>query len=139
MKGYNDGTFGCNRNITRAEFVTVMSRFFAFSGDKRCLFTDIDQHWAKADIEKAASLGCIQGKTRTIFDPDAPLTRAEAAAILNRVLERGTTAEFMLEDMKRWPDNPVDAWYYEDLQEASNGHDYKVEGGHEVWTGLAGN
>ena len=96
-------------------------------------------HWAKADIEKAASLGYIKGKTRTIFDPDAPITRAEAAAILNRVLERGTKAGFMLEGMKRWPDNPAGTWYYEDVQEASNGHDYKIEDGHEVWTGLTGN
>lgn len=139
LKGYNDGTFGYNRSITRAEFVTIISRFFAVSSSKECPFTDIANHWAKADIEKIASLDYIKGRTSTIFAPDAPITRAEAAAILNRILERGTNVEFMLEDMKAWPDNPTWAWYYEDIQEASNGHDYKAEDGHEVWTSLAGN
>ncbi len=139
IQGYGDGTFGCNRDITRAEFAAVMSRFFTLTGGTECLFTDIDPHWAKADIEKAASLGYIKGKTRTIFDPDEPITRAEAAAILNRVLERGAKAGFMLDGMKRWPDNPAGAWYYEDMQEASNGHNHKIEDGHEVWTGLTGN
>ncbi len=139
IKGYNDGTFGYNRSITRAEFVAMMSRFFAFGGDEKCPFTDIADHWAKTDIEKVASLGYIKGKTSTTFDPDAPITRAEAVAILNRILERGTKTEFMLENMKTWPDNLDGAWYYEDVQEASNGHEYETGDGHEVWTRLVEN
>lgn len=137
INGYSDGTFGYNRSITRAEFVAIISRFFAVSGGGECPFADIADHWARTDIEKIASLGYVKGRTGTTFEPDAPITRAEAAAILNRILERGTAAEFMLENMKVWPDNLAGAWYYEDIQEASNGHDYKGEDGHEVWTVLA--
>ena len=136
LKGYNDGTFGHNRSITRAEFTAMVNRFFAFSGSGECSFTDIGTHWAKADIERVASLGYIKGRTNAIFAPDALITRAEAAAILNRILERGTEAEFMLEDMKTWPDNPVGTWFYEDIQEAANGHYCETQDEHEVWTEL---
>ena len=40
--------------------------------------------------------------------------------------------------MKTWPDNPKTMWYYSDVQEASNGHEYqwKEEDGKrfEQWT-----
>lgn len=136
LKGYNDGTFGYDRNITRAEFTAMVNRFFAFSGSGECSFTDIGTHWAKADIERVASLGYIKGRTKTTFAPDAPISRAEAAAILNRILERGTESEYMLEDMKKWPDNPVGTWFYEDIQEAANGHRCEKRDEHEVWMEL---
>ena len=41
----------------------------------------------------------------------------------------------MLPDMKKWTDNPEDAWYYEAVQEATNEHDYtRDETAVESWT-----
>ena len=58
--------------------------------------------------------------------------------LVNRVLNRRTHAEDMLEDMIKWPDNPEDAWYYEAVQEATNGHKYEKRENpdteYEKWT-----
>ena len=44
---------------------------------------------------------------------------------MNEVLDRAPDAGYMLDDMKTWPDNDdEDAWYYEDVQEATNCHSY---------------
>jgi len=46
---------------------------------------DIDENWAKELILECVDLGWMVGRTKTAFEPDKPLTRAEAAAILVRI------------------------------------------------------
>ena len=64
------------------------------------------------------------------------MTRAEVATVINNMLGRKPHAHYMLAEMTRWPDNPQNAWYYEDIQEATNSHDYTMTDSHEVWTTL---
>ncbi|UKS26421.1 glycosyl hydrolase family 18 protein [Paenibacillus sp. HWE-109] len=54
-------------------------------------FTDVQKHWAKADVLAAANLGWMLGVAADRFAPDAALTRAEAATIIVRAL--GLTGE----------------------------------------------
>lgn len=54
-------------------------------------------------------------------------------ALINEVLDRAPDADHMLDDMIHWPDNPEDAWYYEDVQEATNCHTYRWSGSLERW------
>ena len=57
--------------------------------------------------------------------------------MINRMLDRVPDADHMLPDMKKWTDNPEDAWYYADVQEATNEHDYeRDEMSVETWTAL---
>ena len=60
------------------------------------------------------------------FHPNANITRAEAVTIVNRVLNRAPHEDHLLpeDEMITWPDNVYGAWYYADMQEASNSHDY---------------
>ena len=62
-------------------------------------------------------------------------------ALINRVLERAVDSDGMLDDMQRWVDCHPDAWYYADVQEATNSHDYEREEGekYETWTELLPN
>ena len=63
IKGYGDGTFGGEREITRAEVVTVVNRLLNRSADETALsglrvtrFTDLPKsHWAYADVMEAAN------------------------------------------------------------------------------------
>ena len=51
------------------------------------------------------------------------------------MLDRTPDKDHMLPDMKKWTDNPEDAWYYEAVQEATNEHDYtRDETAVESWT-----
>ena len=58
---------------------------------------------------------------------------------INRALERTPkSAADLLAGMKVWSDNAnVNAWYYIDVQEATNGHTYTKNGTRETWTKLA--
>lgn len=55
------------------------------------LFSDIDEHWAKGDIEKAAKANIIRGYSDGTFKPNNHLSRAQAASILVRALDLKAT------------------------------------------------
>ena len=140
LSGYEDGSFRPNATVTRAEFAAMAVRFFDVEYDGPDLFSDTTGHWASDLINKAASAGIILGFKDGTFRPDQDITRAEAIAIFNRVLGRAPDKDHLLPDMITWPDNmDTDAWYYANMQEATNSHDYdrvKAADGteYEVWT-----
>jgi hypothetical protein len=71
------------------------------------------------------------------FHPDANITRAEAIKIINGVLGRKPEAGHLHEDTKVWTDNlDESAWYYADVQEATNSHTYDMGSEYETWTGI---
>lgn len=49
-------------------------------------FKDIENHWAKDDIERAANLGYIKGRSEEEFSPDDDITREEFILMVSRVL-----------------------------------------------------
>lgn len=138
IKGRTDTTFVPNAPITRAEFAVICARFDTGEQQGVKTFSDIGNHWAKKDIERAASLGWISGDPDGKFRPNDFITRAEAATMINNVLCRlPETKDDLLDDMKIWPDNPENAWYYLAIQEATNSHDYnRKDNGYEKWTAL---
>lgn len=136
ITGFPNGEYGYNKAITRAEFATIVSKFTNVDANGANSFNDVEGHWAKNYILKVAAAGWVKGYPNGDFRPNATLTRAEAVTILNKILERGTDVNHMLKGMKVWPDNKLGAWYYEAIQEASNGHNYKVIKGVESWTEL---
>ena len=138
VKGYTEDTFAPHEAITRAEFAAICARFDTGTSDGESSFTDISGHWAESEIQRAAQLGWIQGDPDGRFRPNAPITRAEAMTIINRVLNRlPEEKEDLLEGMKEWPDALPGAWYYLAVQEATNSHAYEGKGEvYERWTAL---
>ena len=141
LKGRTADTFVPNAPITRAEFAAICSRFDQSNVEIKSDFNDISGHWAENEIRRAASLGWIQGYTDGSFKPDQNITRAEAASMINRMLHRlPETVEDLLDGMIQWPDNQPSDWYYINMQEATNSHDFKQKGEiHEHWTKLTEN
>ena len=124
VNGYDDGSFGPDKKITRAEFAAIASRFSTLIHDGEHLFTDIDGHWAAEAINNAAITGWVNGYDDGTFAPEAQITRAEAITLINRVLYRYVHEDGLHDDMITWPDNTPDKWYYTAMQEATNSHDY---------------
>ncbi len=122
IKGLPDGSFGGEREITRAEFAAIAARFLGEEEAESSGFSDISDHWAEKDIDRVAAEGWVQGKDGGIFDPDALITRAEVMAIINRIL--GRTAGEGLINAPSWSDNPEGTWYYEDVCLATGGPDW---------------
>lgn len=140
VKGRSAEIFDPNAPITRAEFATVCARFDHSSVESDKSFFDIHGHWAETFIEHAAALGWVNGYMDGTFHPNATITRAEAMAMINRVLGRLPESEKdLLSGMKTWPDNAdPSAWYYLTVQEATNSHSFerKEDGVHERWIKL---
>ena len=142
LKGYPQGDFKPDGAITRAEFASMTARFL---GDKvkatNGKLNDLEDHWAKDDINKLVTAGIIEGYEDGSFKPDKSITRAEATKIVNGILERTPHKDGLLEDMKVWPDNNEKAWYYVDIQEATNTHEYerKTNKDSEKWTKILPN
>ena len=137
VNGRTADTFAPDASITRAEFAAICARFDTNKRDGDSNFSDIAGHWAEAEIERAATLGWINGYSDGTFHPDNAITRAEAMTMINRVLQRlPETEDDLLDDMNVWPDNQPSAWYYLAVQEATNSHDFdrKDDGVHETWT-----
>ena len=144
IDGYEDGTFKPDGNITRAEFATIAVRFFEATYDGEDLFSDIAGHWAQDYINEAANAGIVDGYPDGTFRPQQYITRAEAMTMVNRTIDRHPHKDHLLADMIVWPDNPETAWYYEQVQEATNSHEYTMntddeQNPYEIWTNLLPN
>ena len=89
LVGYTDGTFGPERNMTRAEVTTMFARLLTeqIEADKTYsnTFSDVPKgYWAANYIGYMQQFGVITGYSDGSFRPDAPVTRAEFAAIASR-------------------------------------------------------
>lgn len=81
LSGYPDGTFGPDRNMTRAE---VAQMFYALLNDQNVpatvSFSDVpDGAWYADAVETLASLGMFTGYPDGTFHPNSTITRAESS------------------------------------------------------------
>ena len=89
LVGYAEGTFGPERNMTRAEVTTMFARLLTeqIEADKTysSTFNDVAKNcWAANYIGYMQQFGIVTGYEDGSFRPDAPVTRAEFAAIASR-------------------------------------------------------
>ena len=108
LVGYTGGTFGPERNMTRAEVTTMFARLLTeqIEADKTYsnTFTDVPKgYWAANYIGYMQQFGIITGYSDGSFRPDAPVTRAEFAAIASRF-------EKLTEGSKSFTDVPDTYW-----------------------------
>ena len=108
LVGYADGTFGPKRNMTRAEVTTMFARLLTeqIEADKTYsnTFSDVPKgYWAANYIGYMQQFGIITGYSDGSFRPDAPVTRAEFAAIASRF-------EKLTEGSKSFADVPDTYW-----------------------------
>ena len=88
--GYMDGTVRPLNNISRAEVATIFVRLLNEDIREENLtsantFADVNEGmWCNTAISTMAKLGVVKGRTAEHFDPNAPITRAEFAAICAR-------------------------------------------------------
>lgn len=88
FEGRPGSKFDPNANITRAEFAKVLVDLFQL-GDAEATesFSDVStSDWFHSYVAAAAKAGVIQGRSASIFDPNAPVSRAEMAAMAARAL-----------------------------------------------------
>lgn len=115
LSGYPDGSFLADKNMTRAE---VAQMFYALLLDKNVTitksFSDVptDAWYAKA-VNTLSSLGMLGGYPDGTFRPDAPITRAEFAAIALAFAYDPASASCSYTDVS------ANAWYYTYVAQAT--------------------
>lgn len=128
IDGFEDGTFRPYAKITRAQFAKIAVGFFETTKeDYEGFFTDVSiGAWYTEYVEAAARAGLIRGFENGTFRPNSNITRAQACVIVNRALNRKPDEEHLLDEdgMLTWVDNNPGDWFYADMQEATNSHDY---------------
>ena len=91
IKGYTDGMIHPNTPVTRAQVATILFRLLDEDLREKYLtetntFRDVNaDHWANTAVSTMAKMGVFRGRTLTRFDPDAPITRGEFAAVCARL------------------------------------------------------
>ena len=130
--GYPDGTVKPERQITRAEVATIFYRLLQDEARENVWsrtnsYSDVASGaWYNSAVSTLTNAGILTGYEDGTFRPNQNIKRDEAMKIINKVLFRTPDKEHFLPDMIKWPDNSdTDAWYYTDVQEATNNHDYE--------------
>ncbi|WP_067730226.1 S8 family serine peptidase [Oceanobacillus damuensis] len=107
ITGYPNGNFGPKDNITRASAAAIIVREQGLTLDKDHNFEDVPaNHWALGYIGAAAKKGIITGNGYGDFNPDAPLTRGEMAAIIVRAYNLTGESSVIFTDVDK------DSWAY---------------------------
>ncbi|WP_342564986.1 glycosyl hydrolase 53 family protein [Paenibacillus sp. FSL R7-0345] len=131
MSGYQDGSFGPDLFITRAEMAAIVVRWMKLDGAAAAApFTDTAGHWSAGNIARVQAAGYMNGMPDGSFSPDQMLTRAEAVTIINRVLQRGPLYGIQTSS---WTDVSTSHWAFRDIVEAAVSHKYsdRADGGEE--------
>lgn len=136
VNGVGYGAFAPDRNITRAEFVTIAARF-AVRTSGTVTFPDVSaDFWAYDNISQAAYYGWVQGNEAGNFCPNDPITRAEATRIVNVMLGRSGDKSYIDANsaaLRLFPDVEPGYWAYYEIAEATNAHEYTREDSVETW------
>ncbi len=92
ISGNPDGTFKPDNSVTRAEFIVMINRAFSFNNTVAINYTDVNSgDWFAPDIAKAVAAGYSVG-SNGMMNPNAFITRAEAATMLAQAAKLDTSA-----------------------------------------------
>ncbi|MDO5310533.1 MAG: S-layer homology domain-containing protein [Clostridia bacterium] len=109
INGFGDGTFRPDAAVTRAEFTKMVCTLFSISGGS-CSFSDVKPtDWYYGAVCAAYGNGLIKGSGEGEFAPDEPITREDAAVIIQRHLKLSGTTELMFSDREQIADYSYEA------------------------------
>ena len=114
LLGYEDGTVHPNGSISRAEVATVLFRLLKDDVRMQNLtkdnaYSDVpDTAWYAAAVSTLSKMGVISGYPDGTFRPNAPITRAEFAAMIARFDETAKSADTPFTDISgHWAENAI--------------------------------
>lgn len=139
VRGIGNSKFEPERSITRAEFTAIATRFAKADNRNALKFRDVStDDWFYGCVLTAVNYGWITGMDEYTFQPNEKISRAQAAAIVNRMLARSADQSYTNnENVRRFPDVPTSHWAFYQVMEASNGHGHSYDkNGSEIWTEL---
>lgn len=119
MGGYPDRTFKPNAPITRGEFAKLIATAFAVpTAPEAPLMSDAAGHWAAEAIRSLSAAGYIEGYPDRTFRPNRPISRAESATLLARVLGVADAVGFAASTGPTFSDVPDTHWAFAETEAA---------------------
>ena len=113
--GYPDKTVRPQNGITRAEVATIFFRLLTdetrnANSTKSNSYSDVETAWYNHAVSTLSAMGIVKGDSNGKFNPNAPITRAEFAAIAARFDDKAnsTTADFS-DIVSHWAKNEISA------------------------------
>lgn len=116
VSGYPNGYFRPDKNITRAEFVSIISKAFNLKDKKGIVYSDTQNHWAKEYIDMAATRGIVNGYNEKSFGPNDFITREQMAVIISRIIKNQNQSNE--EVFKDW--NEIADWAKSSVEKTYN-------------------
>ena len=140
ITGADNTHFAPDAAITRAEFTAMAMRFTQTEAADTDVFSDVSANaWYYHYVMGAAQYGWLTGYPDGTFRPESQITRAELAAIINRMLGRSADKAFITAhsgQISPFSDVAPTHWAYYDIMEGSNAHIYSIDNGVENWQRL---
>jgi N-acetylmuramoyl-L-alanine amidase len=103
VEGREDGSFGPNESVTRAQMAVFLARALGLPESPGQPFFDVNEpDWFAGAVGALYQKGLIQGTSAIVFSPDRPISRQQAATLVMRCLkfflvsDRGSAAEYEL-------------------------------------------
>lgn len=119
IKGYPDGSFKPEQNISRAELAALVVKAWGLPAAGGKVFADTAAHWAQDAVSAAYAAGIISGYNEQNFGPDDPVTREQMAVMLVKAARLPAAADnpnFSDNHMiSSWAKETVAAAYSRDL------------------------
>lgn len=107
IKGKSEGIFDPDANITRAEFVALMTRAMGYGENHGYTvpFMDVRENdWLYNPIAIAYNEGLVNGKSATEFDPNGKITRQEMAKIISNIMKDKFHSQEKVDNLKAFKD-----------------------------------
>ncbi len=107
IKGKSEGIFDPDANITRAEFVALMTRAMGYGENHGYTvpFMDVRENdWYYNPIAIAYNEGLVNGKSATEFDPNGKITRQEMAKIISNIMKDKFHSQEKVDNLKAFKD-----------------------------------
>lgn len=116
IKGYPDGTFKPQANVTRAEaaqmFATLLNGGTNFGTSQATKFSDASDDWYSKAINYVVGKGLISGYPNGTFKPNESITRAEFAQMISGYVKNEKAGSSDFKDVKdHWAKDAIDKLY----------------------------
>ena len=115
VNGYEDGTYQPDNPVTKAEFIKLVCQTMKLSKPASDIpYEDVKTSWARDYIGTVYAMGLTENLNTddTTFGVDDAISRAEAAALLGRLVAPGYSGDTSFTDndqIPEWARNPVAA------------------------------
>ena len=116
IKGYPDGTFKPQANVTRAEaaqmFATLLNGGTNFGTSQATKFSDASDDWYSKAVNYVVGKGLISGYPNGTFKPNESITRAEFAQMISGYIKNEKAGSSDFQDVKdHWAKDAIDKLY----------------------------